>query len=54
MHYFHTKTILLTILETRAEKFSGGLVIGIWCFNHCGLDSISGLGTEISHQASAP
>ena len=29
------------------------LVVRIWCFHRCGLGSISGLRTEIPHQAAA-
>ena len=32
-------------------EFPGGLVVRTWCFYHCGLGSIPGLGTEIPHQA---
>ena len=32
-------------------RFPGGLEVRIWCFHHCGLGSIPGLGTEIPHQA---
>ena len=28
-------------------------MVRIWCFHRCGLGSISGLGTEIPHQAAA-
>ena len=34
-------------------EFSGGLVVGIWHFHRCSLDSVLGLGAEIPHQAAA-
>ena len=35
------------------REFPGGLVVRIWGFHLCAPSSISGLGTEISHQATA-
>lgn len=35
------------------KAFSGGLVVRTWCFNHCSLGSVPGLGAEIAHQATA-
>ena len=29
----------------------GSLVVRTWCFRHCSLGSIPGLGTEVPHQA---
>ena len=39
--------------KIQSGEIPGGLVVMIWCFHHCGPDSIPGLGTQISHQAAA-
>ena len=31
----------------------GDLVVGIWCFHHCGPGSVPGLGAELLHEAAA-
>ena len=32
------------------QEFPGGLGVRTWCFHHCSLGSIPGLGTENPHQ----
>ena len=35
----------------KSKESPGGLVVMTWCFHHCGLGSIPGLGKEIPNQA---
>ena len=39
-------------LKEQIREFPGGLVVRIWCFYCCSLDSIPGLGTEIKNTSS--
>ena len=34
-------------------EFPGGRVVRTWCFHHCGLGSVPGLGSEMPHPADA-
>ena len=38
------------VLKCVYGEFPGGVVVRIWCFHHCSLGSIPGLGSEIPYQ----